>query len=246
MSLRLKSDRREEPRDEADDRRQLPRPPLWLNLFLLLLAFGIGALAIGHRRYLDSKYEDVITQRQSSPLEVNQLQNELAAMDLTEEQLRAELESRLEFEKQLDSEDFYILIDTEKQKLVFHYGDRILREAPIEAGQQLKLENDSGDSWTFVPLKGAFHVVDKDYRAQWKVPEWVYLMKGEEVPEERPVVADGIGRYVIELPHDYVIHSEPSEESPLDGPAPGSFMVNEADLRAIWPRIEKGTNVYIF
>ncbi len=246
MSLRLKSDRREEPREETADRRQLPRPPLWLNLLLLLLAVVAGAIAIGHRRYLDSKYEDVITQRQSSPLEVNKLQKELADMDLTEEQLRAELEGRLELEKQLDSENFYISIDTERQKLVFHYGDRILREADVRAGQQLRVENDKGDSWTFVPLKGAFKVVDKDYKAQWKVPEWVYLMKGEEVPAERPVVQDGIGRYVIELPHDYVIHSQPADESPLDGPAPGSFMIDEKDMRAIWPRIAKGTNVYIF
>lgn len=246
MSLRLKSDRREESRDDSSDRRQLPRPPLWLNLFLLLLAVGIGALAIGHRRYLDTKYENVIRQRQTSPLEVNELQSELAAMDLTEEELRAELESRLEYEEQLKSDDFYIAIDTEQKKLLFHYGDRVLREAPVEIGRQLEIENGRGDSWTFVPLKGAFRVVDKDYQAQWKVPEWVYLMNGEEAPDEPTVIGNGIGRYVVELPHDYLIHSPPADDSPLEGAAPGSFMVQEADLRAIWPRIEKGTNVYIF
>lgn len=246
MPLRLKSDRRKEPRDESSDRRRLPRPPLWLNLFLLLLAVGIGAAAIGHRRYLDAKYEEVIKQRQTSPLEVNQMQTELAAMDLTEEELRAELESRLEYEEQLKAENFYIAIDTEQQKLLFQYGDRVLRDAPVRIGQQVELKNENGDSWTFMPPKGAFQVVDKAYQTRWKIPEWVYLMKGEEVPEERPTVTGGLGQYVIELPHDYVIHSPPAEESPLDGAAPGSFMVEEDDLRAIWPRIKKGTNVYIF
>lgn len=246
MPLRLKSDRREEPRSGPTDRRGWPRPPLWLNLFLLFLAVGVGALAFGHKRYLDSKYQDVIEKRQTSPLEVNQIQSELAAMDLSEEQLRAELESRLEYEAQLDSDDFYIAINTDEKKLILHYGDKSLREVPVQIGEKLEIRNDDGESWTFIPLKGAFRVVDKDYQPQWKVPDWVYLMRDEEVPSQAPVVSNGLGRYVIELPHDYLIHTTPSEESPLDGPAPGSFMVQEQDMRAIWPRIEKGTHVYIF
>lgn len=243
---RLKSDRREESREDSPERRDLPRPPLWLNLFLLLLAVGVGALVIGHRRYLDSKYEGVLEQRLVSPLEVTEMQSELAAMDLTEEQLRSELEGRLEYQDQLKSEDFYIAINTEQKKLIFHYGDRILREAPVEVGPELEIENEQGDSWTFIPLKGAFKVVDKDYAAKWKIPEWVYLLQGEDAPEEPPVVPNGIGRYVVELPHEYMIHSPPSEESPLKGPMPGSFMIPEEDLRAIWPRITKGMSVYVF
>ena len=48
---------------------------------------------------------------------------------------------------------------------------------------------------------------------------------------------NGLGRYVIFLPNSYVIHSPPPPDSPLQGPKPGSFMVPEADLAAIWPRI---------
>lgn len=245
MPLKLRSDRRTEQRDDDSDRRQLPRPPLWLNLLLLLLAIGVGAVAYVHRNSLEEQFSDVIRQRQVSPLEVNKIQSELAAMDLTEEQLRAELESRLEYQNQLETDDFYIAIDTEQKKLMFHYGDKILREAPVQIGKQLELSHGE-DSWTFVPLKGAFEVTDKDYAARWKIPPWVFVMNGEEIPDELPLIDNGLGRYVIELPHDYVIHSEPAESSPLRGPKPGSFMVSEADLRAIWPRVEKGTNVYIF
>jgi hypothetical protein len=51
---------------------------------------------------------------------------------------------------------------------------------------------------------------------------------------------------VIFLPDGYVIHSPPPPESPLQGPKPGSFMVSEADLAALWPRITNQTRVYIF
>lgn len=243
---KLTSDRRSESRPESDDRRQLPRPPLWLNLALLFLALALGATAIGHKRFLDRKYAAVIDQQQVSPLEVNEVRNELAEMNLTEAQLRRELASRLEYVSQLDSEAFFIAIDTEEGKMLFQYGDRVLREAPVAIGERMELESGDGDSWTFIPVKGAFHIVDKFYSPKWRVPEWVYVMNGEEIPETRPVIEAGLGRYVIELPHEYVIHSPPSDSSPLKGPKPGSFMIDEEHLRAIWPRIDKETRVYIF
>jgi hypothetical protein len=246
MSLKLKSDRRNESRPESDDRRQLPRPPLWLNLALLFLALALGATAIGHKRFVDRKYAAVIEQQQVSPLEVNEVRDELAEMKLTETQLRHELVGRLEYVAQLDEEEFFIAIDTEEERMLFQYGDRVLREAPVRVGARQELESEEGDSWTFIPVKGAFRIVDKFYSPKWRVPEWVYVMNGEEIPETPPVIEAGLGRYVIELPHEYVIHSPPSESSPLKGPKPGSFMVDEEHLRAIWPRISKDTRVYIF
>jgi len=89
-------------------------------------------------------------------------------------------------------------------------------------------------------------VTGKEQDASWEVPAWVYVMHGEQPPETRPTVQNGLGKYVVFLPDDYVIHSPPSADSPLKGPKPGSYMVPEADLAAIWPRITKDTRVYIF
>jgi hypothetical protein len=61
------------------------------------------------------------------------------------------------------------------------------------------------------------------------------------------VIDGGLGQYVIFLGNGYVIHTPPSEESPLKGAKPGSYMVSDDVMRAIWPRIHKGkTPVYIF
>jgi hypothetical protein len=78
------------------------------------------------------------------------------------------------------------------------------------------------------------------------VPEWVYRMDGRKPPKNLPTVANGLGRYVIVLGSDYVIHSPPPPDSPLKGVKPGSFMVSEADLAAIWPRVGAATRVYVF
>ena len=103
-----------------------------------------------------------------------------------------------------------------------------------------------GRTWTFLPLKGGFNVIGKESDYDWTVPEWLYAMNDETPPAERRVVRNGLGRYVIVLANNYVIHSPPPPASPLHGPKPGSFMVPEEDLAAIWPRITKETRVYIF
>jgi hypothetical protein len=66
------------------------------------------------------------------------------------------------------------------------------------------------------------------------------------IPRRPPAIPDGLGRYVLVVTGDSVIHSPPARESPLRGAKPGSFMVPEEELAAIWKRVEKGTRVYIF
>ena len=181
-----------------------------------------------------------------SNADVDAIRQQLADMDVTEAQLARELDARVDYLKAVQSTDFYIAIDTQKRKLYFRIGKDVAREATVEIGEG-KTITGNGRTWTFVPLKGGFNVVSKAMNYDWPVPEWVYAMNREPVPAARGTVANGLGRYVIMLPDNYVIHSPPPEGSPLHGkPKPGSFMVPEADLAAIWPRISKTTRVYIF
>ena len=72
-------------------------------------------------------------------------------------------------------------------------------------------------------------------------------MNNQPAPVNRPIVANGLGKYVIVLQDNYIIHSSPPDASPLHGTAkPGSIMVPEEELAAIWPRINNQTRVYIF
>jgi hypothetical protein len=89
-------------------------------------------------------------------------------------------------------------------------------------------------------------VVGKDDSYKSPIPEWVYALRNEQAPAHRPTMHNWLGHYVIFLPNNYVIHSPPPSASPLPGPKPGSFMVPEDDLAAIWPRISNQTRVYIF
>lgn len=240
------SERRNEYRPGAPDRRSFPRPPLWLNLLILILGIAGVVFARYHREKVSTRFANVIAEEARTPADVKQIKEELAAMDLTREQLRKELEGRRKIMTGLKSEDFFLSVDTRARKFRFYYGDSILREGDVTIGESKTVQ--SGDkTWTFVPVKGAFAVEAKVVGHDWEVPEWVYAMNGQPVPAQRPTIPNGLGRYVLFLPNGYAIHTPPSENSPLKGAKPGSFMVSEADLAAIWSRINKDkTQVYIY
>lgn len=239
-------ERRHHGRPGASDRRSFPRPPLWLNLLLVLLGVGGILYARHHREQVSKQFASVIAEEARTPADVKSLKGEIADLDLNRDQLQKELDGRAKFLAALKSEEFYLSIDTKARKIRFYYGDTVLREDDVQIGESRTIT--SGDkTWTFVALKGAFPVEAKLVSYAWPVPEWVYAMRNTPVPAQRAVVQDGLGKYVIFLPNGYAIHTQPSADSPLQGPKPGSFMVSEDMIRAIWPRVStKKTTVYIF
>ena len=239
------SDRRNDPRPGAADRRMFARPPLWLNLLLLIIAIATFAYAKHRRDTLDAKTARLFAHSGTSPDDLNRMRDELAEMDLTKQQLAGELDGRMQYLQTLQSQQFYISIDTSRKKFQFRFGKEVLREADIQIGEAKTLTA-GGKTWTFAPLKGGFNVTGKQSDYSSPVSEWVYPLTGKPVPAERPTVKNWLGQYVIQLPDGYVIHSPPSEESPLQGPKPGSIMVPAEDLAAIWPRVSTETRVYIF
>jgi hypothetical protein len=220
---------------------------VWLNLLLIILALATFVFAQRQRDEIDSKTAILFTPTKSTPAEVNQIRDELSQMDVTEEQLKRELDARMEYLHTIDSEQFYLSVDTARKKLALRLGKDVVREADIEIGDARTVKSGT-KTWTFIPLKGAFTVEDKKTNYGWVVPEWAYAMRGVPLPAVRANIANGLGAYVVFLPNGYLIQSPPPANSPIAGmPKPGSIMIPEADLAAMWPRITPGqTRVYIF
>jgi hypothetical protein len=227
------------------ERRSFPRPPLWLNLLLLVIAAATFAYA-KHQRNVVLEKTTALFRNENSPAELRRMRDELAQMDLSKEQLSKELDGRMQFLQSMQGEDFYISIDTARKKMQFRIGKSVVREADVQIGEARTVTSRSGKTWTFYPLKGGFNVVDKDDSYESPIPEWVYALRNQPAPSDRPTMHNWLGHYLIFLPNHYVIQSPPPPGSPLQGPKPGSFMVPEDDLAAIWPRISKQTRVYIF
>ena len=229
------------------ERRSFPRPPLWLNLLLLIIAAATFAYARHERDVIQSEMSLLFRPApSSSPAELNRIRDELSQLDLSKGQLAHELDARLQYAQSVTGAQFYIAVDTAKRKFYLRLGNDVVREADIVIGDAKTIKS-GGKTWTFVPIKGAFTVAGKETDYAWRVPEWLYAMRNEPVPAERPEIMNGLGKYVLVLQDNYVIHSPPPDSSPMRGAAkPGSIMIPEADLAAIWPRIDNQTRVYIF
>ena len=234
------------PAGKRRPRRKLPRPPLALNVSLLALAILLGGVAFVERRSLDRRFDRLVRQNAAAPFEIKRIRAELASLAGDERALARELDARARYVESAKRSEFYVLLDTRRGKFIFRYADRVVREAPAEVGPPRTIEGRRGKRWTFATLTGAFSVRQKVEGGAWRVPEWVYRMNGRPVPRPLPTVENGLGRYVLVLTNGYAIHSPPSAESPLRGPKPGSFLVPEADLAAVWRRIGPETRVYIF
>jgi hypothetical protein len=243
--------RRADSPDALPDRRSFPRPPLWLNLLLLVIAGATFFYARHQRTEIDRK-EAVLfkkpTTASSAPL--NGIRAQLADLDVSNAQLQKELAARLAeqqtFAKMVEAEEFYLAVDSAKKRLYLRFGKEVIRDCPVEIGEPRTITSPAGKSWTFAALKGAFNVTGKTQNYAWTIPEWLYVMNNQQRPAAPQAMANALGSWVIFLPNNYVIATPPSADSPLHGPKPGSFVIAESDMAAIWPRISTQTRVYVF
>jgi hypothetical protein len=225
---------------------KLPRPPLSWSLGLILLAAALATLALAHRRSVDRRLAAVWKSGAGVPFEIQKLRLDLSDLEIDEETLSRELETRLDYIQNAENDDFSIVLDTRAKRFQFRLGDNVLREASVAIGPVAPIRSRSGRAWSFAPLTGAFTVKSKSVSPAWKAPEWAYVAAGLAVPDPLPTIPEGLGKYVLELEGGAVIHSAPAPASPLKGAKPGSFLVPEADLAAVWKRVGRQTRVYVF
>ena len=225
---------------------KLFRPRVIWSLWLMLAAAALAGAAVLHRASVDRRLAQVWRSGAGVPFEVQKLRRDLSDLEIDEQTLSRELEARLDYIQNTENDDFSIVLDTRAKRFSLRLGEDVLREAPVEIGSVAPIRSRSGRTWSFAPLTGAFNVKAKAVSPAWKAPEWAYVAARRPVPQPLPSIPAGLGKYVIELEGGYVIHSPPPPDSPLKGPKPGSFLVPEADLAAVWKRVTPQTRVYVF
>ena len=130
------------------ERRSFPRPPLWLNLILLIAAGATFAWGYYQRADIDRRTALLFRRSATNPADLNHLRDELASMKMTREELSKELDARMSFLRTIQSEQFYIAVDTAQQKFYFRFGDDVARDAQAVIALRV--------------VKGAYSVRGKD------------------------------------------------------------------------------------
>src|SRR4051812_12377042 len=125
------SDRRSEERG-GTDRRDLRRPPLWLNAVLVFFGAPLLLVAAPHPPRIDDDYGREFASTAQSPSEVNQITAELAEMNLTQDTLARELERRLAYIESLKSRELYLSLDTARKTLSLKSGNDTVQKASVQ------------------------------------------------------------------------------------------------------------------
>ncbi len=141
----------------------------------------------------------------------------------------------------------HLAISTEDSTLYLRHGAATLRQARVEIGPDSVIRAPDGEQWRFIRAMGERHLAEKGQNSTYTVPEWVFVGRGLPVPsqEERRVPA-GLGRYVLRLDDGTEIYSRPERGPHVEQVKPASYVVDEADLRAIFDAIGVDIPVYIY
>lgn len=216
----------------------------WGTLTLALLLLG-GAAAVAYRvpkyRAETAAFNAQLTEAQKATRD-SLLENQQRRTQLAVAMLRRDMRIR-----SLETSQRHLAIILEDSALELRQGRATLRRAPLDIGPDSTVRAPDGRTWRLVRPLGERRIEEKQRSPTYTVPEWVYVARGEPVPEESARrVAGGLGAYVIRLNDGTEIYTKPASGPFAETVKPGAFMARGSDVAAIFDAVGKDTPVYIY
>ncbi|HUE96579.1 MAG TPA: hypothetical protein VMN39_07955, partial [Longimicrobiaceae bacterium] len=139
----------------------------------------------------------------------------------------------------LEETSVHLAISVDDSTLALRHGPTTLRETRVAVGADTTIVAHDGRTWRLVRPLGERRVEEKQVNPRYTVPEWVYIARGEPVPEEGERTMEGaLGDYVLRLNDGTEIHTRPERGPFASGSRPAAFIVEEeADMAAIFEAI---------
>lgn len=149
--------------------------------------------------------------------------------------------------KALQEEGLHLAISIEDSTLSLRHGAATLREIRIDVGADSTINAPDGRSWKLVRALGERHLKEKQTNPTVTIPEWVYVSRGEPVPnEEERKMKGALGSVVLKLDDGTEIYSKPEQGPFAENVKPAAFAVPEQDLRAMVEALRIDMPVYIY
>src|SRR3954453_18996000 len=89
------------------ERRSFPRPPLWLNLLLLVIAAATFAYAKHQRDVIDAKMAILFRHNENPPGGLNRMRDRAPPIGRNQAPRATQIDGRVQYLQSLQSADFY-------------------------------------------------------------------------------------------------------------------------------------------
>ncbi len=152
--------------------------------------------------------------------------------------------------RSVESEVIYVELDLETDTLMVRLGSQTLYAYPMVSGKGRRRLGSTGRIKDFSTPKGVRQVEYIVEDPVWYKPNWVWLERGLEIPEEITMedraVPGVLGPYKVSIGEGYYIHGTRSGRIRPGKYSHGCVRMNNKDLRQLVKMIDEGTMVYIY
>ncbi len=180
---------------------------------------------------------------------IDDLRTRVAALEAKAAELEEQNRGLRAMLQALETDDLYIVVDTENNRLTLRQGDRVLLSAVVGTGSRQEVEEETGRSWFFESPTGSLTVLGKERNPVWIRPDWSYVEENMPVPpitDPDRIVRDVLGKYALILGHGYKIHGTKYTELLGTNFTHGCISVGDEDLEQLYRRVPVGARVYIY
>lgn len=170
------------------------------------------------------------------------LEAEAASLEEQNQGLRAMLQA-------LESDDPYIVVDTENNRLTLRRSRQVLLNAVVGTGSREYVEEETGRGWFFESPMGSLTVLGKERNPVWIRPDWSYVEENMPIPpinDPDRIVREVLGKYALILGNGYKIHGTKYTELLGTHFTHGCISVGDKDLERLYRTVTIGTKVYIY
>jgi len=146
------------------------------------------------------------------------------------------------------SNDIYVVVNPNGNRLALRRGQKMLLEAVISTGKNDTLES-GGRKWVFQTPRGIMSVIRKKKDPIWIRPDWAFLEAGDTVPPANSPLRyekGVLGAYMLDLGGGVMIHGTPLENLLGRSVTHGCIRVGSEDLKVLYDSVPVGAKVFIF
>jgi lipoprotein-anchoring transpeptidase ErfK/SrfK len=142
----------------------------------------------------------------------------------------------------------YVVVSLEKHQLYLMEGERVIWSATVGTGRGTRLEG-AGQRWDFSTPRGMFRVLRKEKEPVWNVPDWAFVMRGEEIPPEgspRRREEGMLGTTALYMEEGIAIHGTNFPELLGQPVSAGCIRMTNEMARVLYHEVQVGTPVIIY